>query len=130
MKRRSKIALPCFLVAACLIWAPSSFADETLGGDAIAGQALFENMCQECHGASGKGDGPGAADFYLKPRDFAVATFKFDTDADWQRGTDVDLANVIKNGADVFGGSALMPAWDLEEEEIKALVAYIRSLAG
>lgn len=128
MKRR-RMMRPIFGAAACLWVMPQALADEALISDALAGQALFESMCQECHGAGGHGDGPATAEMYLKPRDFAVGVFKFDTDADWQRGTDADLANVIGNGAMAYGGSPLMPAWGLEPEEIAALVAYIRSLA-
>ena len=99
--------------------------------DVEAGRALFEDRCQECHGVRGDGNGPAAEDMYLKPRDFAMAAFKFDTDADWERGTDVDLANVIRNGAGTYGGSPVMPAWsDLTEGEVAALIAFIRSLAG
>lgn len=97
--------------------------------DLEAGRTLFATYCQSCHGANGDGNGPAAAQFILKPRDFALAAFKFDTDADWQRGTDTDLANVIKEGAAVYGGSALMPMWSqLTDGEVDDLITYIRSL--
>lgn len=100
------------------------------GGDAAAGKTLYLNACQSCHGANGKGDGPAMAEAYLTPRDFAKAAFKFDTNADWQRGTDADLADVIRHGPQAYGGSYLMPPWpDLSDEEIANLVAFIRSLA-
>lgn len=111
------------LVATCFL--PGASAAQ----DGEAGRVLFEANCQDCHGVKGDGNGPAAAEFYLKPRDFAMAAFKFDTDADWERGTDTDLANVIRHGPGVYGGSPLMPAWsDLNESEIKSLVAFIRSL--
>ena len=64
------------------------------------------------------------------PRSFITAEFKFDTDADWQRGTDADLANVIIEGAQAFGGSPLMPSWGqvLSDDDIANLVTYIRTL--
>lgn len=106
-------------------------ASHAAAEDVEAGRALFEDRCQECHGVRGDGNGPAAEDMYLKPRDFAMAAFKFDTDADWERGTDIDLANVIRNGAGTYGGSPVMPAWsDLTEGEVAALIAFIRSLAG
>jgi mono/diheme cytochrome c family protein len=93
------------------------------------GKVLFVTYCETCHGTNGDGNGPAAAEFVLKPRDFALAAFKFDTDADWQRGTNHDLTNVIKEGAAVFGGSNLMPAWgQLSDDEIQKLIVYIRSL--
>jgi mono/diheme cytochrome c family protein len=96
-----------------------------------AGATLFSTYCESCHGSTGDGNGPVAEGLILKPRDFAMAAFKFDTDADWQRGTDIDLQNVISEGAAVYGGSAVMPAWGhLSDQEVKSLVAYIRSLEG
>ncbi len=98
--------------------------------DTAVGKALFETHCQSCHGASGDGKTPATRDMYLNPRSFVVTAFKFDTDADWQRGTDTDIANVIRQGAQAYGGSALMPAWGqvLSDEDIAMLVAYIRTL--
>ena len=94
-----------------------------------SGKALFDTYCQTCHGPNGDGNGPAAVAFSLKPRDFALAAFKFDTDADWQRGTDTDLADVIRQGPAAFGGSSLMPGQpDLTDNEIQLLIDYIRSL--
>ena len=100
-----------------------------LAADVSAGAALFETTCRSCHGEGGNGDGAVAGEFVLKPRPFAQAAFKFDTDADWESGSDTDLTNVIKNGTAVYGGSALMPPWlGLADSDIENLVAYIRSL--
>ena len=76
----------------------------------IDAAALFtSNKCATCHGADGKGKIKGARDF---------------TDAAWQKKeTDADLAAVIKNGK-----KPMPPYGDkLGDDEIKALVAYIRS---
>ena len=100
-----------------------------LAGDVAAGAALFEATCISCHGEGGDGNGAVAGEFVLKPRPFAQAAFKFDTDADWESGSDADLMNVIKNGTAIYGGSALMPPWaGLADSDIENLVAYIRSL--
>ncbi|MCZ6711370.1 MAG: cytochrome c [Gammaproteobacteria bacterium] len=93
------------------------------------GQILYTQLCASCHGARGRGDGVVSSDVLLRPRDFALNAFKFDTDADWERGSDVDLANVIKNGPAAYGGSPLMPPWStLSAEDIGALVSHIRVL--
>ncbi len=93
------------------------------------GKELYNSLCQTCHGSEGMGDGAGVPEHLLKPRPFTQSAFKFDTDADWQRGTDQDLANVIKNGTAVYGGSTLMPPWaQLSEDEIADLVGYVREL--
>ena len=94
-----------------------------------SGQTLFEGLCASCHGTEGRGDGAVADDVLLRPRDFSLNAFKFDTDADWESGTDADLANVIKYGPAVYGGSTLMPPWEtLSDEDIASLVGYIRQL--
>lgn len=93
------------------------------------GRVLFETYCQVCHGPDGKGDGPGVPDAMIRPRPFSAAAFKFDTDADWETGTDADLANVIRNGTRAYGGSPLMPAWStLSDQEVAELVGYVRVL--
>ena len=98
--------------------------------DTAAGKVLFEKNCLSCHGASGDGKGVATRDMDRNPRSFVTAEFKFDTDADWQPGTDADIANVIRMGAQAYGGSTLMPAWGqtLNGEDIANLVAYIRTL--
>ena len=96
---------------------------------ATGGQTLYAQLCASCHGAQGRGDGVVFSELLLRPRDFALNAFKFDTDADWERGTDVDLANVIRNGPAAYGGSSLMPPWSsLSDDDVAALVAYIRTL--
>jgi len=100
-----------------------------LGQDVAPGKLLFETYCQTCHGSNGDGNGPAAAEFVLKPRAFSLAAYKFDTDADWEKGTDADLANVIVKGPAAYGGSAAMPGWNnFTEDELKQLISYIRSL--
>ncbi len=97
--------------------------------DIEAGRQLFITWCATCHGPDGDGNGPAAGQLILKPRDFALAAFKFDTDADWEKGTDQDLANVIRQGTAVFGGASAMPAWgQFSDAEIASLIRYIRSL--
>ena len=99
-------------------------------GDADAGKALFGTNCVSCHGVNGGGKGPATREMDRNPRSFITAEFKFDTDADWQRGTDADIANTINRGTQIYGGSPLMPAWGklLSQKDIANLVAHIRTL--
>jgi len=76
--------------------------------------ALYKSKCQVCHGADGKGDTPagkkvGARDFHSPE----VAKM-----------SDTDLFEITKKGKDK------MPSYDkkLTDDQIKALVKYIRSL--
>lgn len=84
--------------------------------------ALYNNdsapKCASCHGADGKGVPAMKANMKDLP-DF--------TDAAWQKKeTDAELIETIKNG------HKPMPAYKdkLTEDQIKALVAYVRKFAG
>ena len=102
---------------------------QAANGDTKQGRVLFEKNCVSCHGPNGNGQGEALTESLPEPRDFSRNEFKFDTDADWQRGTYSDLADVINNGAAAYGGSAIMPAWaGLSPQDVKNLVAYIQSL--
>jgi cytochrome c553 len=136
MRRRRNSTKPS---AACRLWMLLALSLAAIPAAAAAvaaapgvqtgGQVLYEQLCASCHGAQGEGDGTVANDVLLRPRSFALDAFKFDTDADWQRGTDADLGNVIRNGTAAYGGSALMPPWSgLSDDDISALVAHIRQL--
>ncbi len=117
------------LLQAILVVIPLLLPLGASGQNVDAGKLLFGTYCETCHGENGDGNGPAAAAFMLKPRDFALAAYKFDTDADWKKGSDADLANVIRHGPATYGGSLLMPGWaNLSDEQIRQLVAYIRSL--
>jgi cytochrome c6 len=77
--------------------------------------ALYKQKCAACHGADGKGEtSTGKA---LKVKDFASEEVK--------KMSDEDLSEAISKG------KGKMPAYgkSLKPEDIKALVAYIRSMA-
>jgi mono/diheme cytochrome c family protein len=89
------------------------------------GRSIFKAHCAICHGPEGKGDGPGASVIHQKMLDF--------TDAAAMRGVnDRFLFDIIKKGGSQFGRANAMPAWGmkLSDEEIRAVVAFIRSLAS
>jgi mono/diheme cytochrome c family protein len=114
--------LAACLLTACLLslWASPVVAD---------GKTLYESLCSACHGPQGLGDGAGVPENLLKPRPFRANAFKFDTDADWQKGTNQDIANVIRYGTAAYGGSTLMPPWSqLSDSDIEELVVYVRRL--
>jgi cytochrome c553 len=84
----------------------------------------FTTFCVPCHGPAGRGDGPAAAALNPKPRNFTDGTYM-------NARTDVQLINVIKNGSAAEKFSPLMVGYGsmLNDQEIKDVVAFIRSLA-
>ena len=95
--------------------------------DAAAGKKLYETRCQYCHGEKGKGDGPGAAVMYPRPRDFTSGAFKIRTTDFGEAPSDADLTKIINDG---MPGST-MPAWRgvLKDSEIVQVIAYIKTFS-
>ncbi len=127
MQRSKQLNTTLLTAAMLLTMSPAAMAD------AVAGKAVYDEKgaCASCHGATGKGDGAAAAALNPKPRDISAGDFTLDTDGDGQTGSDTDLFNVIKHGAEKYGGAATMPGRaDIPDAEIKALVAYIRTLGN
>jgi len=83
-----------------------------LSADAQDASALFKSKCAGCHGADGTGSAMGKK---MGAHDF--------TSAEVQGMSDAQLADIITNGKNK------MPKYgSLKPEEIKGLVAYIRTL--
>ena len=60
-----------------------------------AGKAVYEQRCAYCHGTSGRGDGPVAANLHPRPLDFTPGKFKLRTTETGSLPTDDDLARTI-----------------------------------
>ncbi len=82
----------------------------------------YEVFCVNCHGESGKGDGPSAAALNPKPRDFGDC-------AGMRKRSDDELFKVISQGGESMGMSADMQPWGgtLSSDEIRGLVRFVRS---
>ena len=88
-------------------------------------EELFKTRCVQCHGESGKGNGPGAAALNPKPRNYTYPA--------WQaKVTDEDIKKTIVYGGAAVGKSPNMPANpDLEgKPELDGLVKVIRGFKG
>ncbi|HEX5689692.1 MAG TPA: c-type cytochrome, partial [Roseiflexaceae bacterium] len=90
-------------------------------GTIVAGRTLYAANCATCHGATGKGDGPGAAGLNPRPADFGQHMVP-------GKHTDGQVFLWIKNG---FPGTA-MPAWGprLSDEQIWQLVIFLRTFGA
>jgi cbb3-type cytochrome c oxidase subunit III len=100
----------CSVVGAGLLVSSLAFQAALLAAD---GGTIFKKNCAICHGADGKG----------------IPTFKTPnfTDPKWQASAkDKDIREVIKNGKK---GTLMQGfAGQLNDQEISAVIAYIRSL--
>jgi len=104
--RRSR----AFGVLAALIIAAAVFAGRTVSGaDYFNGRDVYDMHCQGCHGADGVSLDPGSPDFSR-----GDAMFR----------SDAELFQQIR------GGGSAMPAFRgiLEDDEIRDVIAYVRSL--
>ena len=91
-----------------------------VGGYAADSATVWTESCQKCHGANGNGDTKMGKK--LKIGDLTKA----ETQAEF---TDEEAFNVIKEGIKDDNGKTLMkPSEGLTDEEINAMVQYVRSL--
>lgn len=84
---------------------------------------VWETRCVTCHGAAGKGDGPGAAALNPKPRSFS--------DKKWQAETNDDRIKqvIVEGGAAVGLNAAMAPNPDLKDKPavVAELLNIVRS---
>jgi copper transport protein len=90
---------------------------DTATGRALAAD-LYTRHCAECHGVTGRGDGPRASALQTRPADLVLHV---------PQHTDGELFHFITRG---IRGSP-MPSWHsvLSERERWLLVHYLRTLA-
>lgn len=106
MKKLVTIALAAFALAA-------------LSASAADGKALYGEHCAKCHGADGKGNTKMGQK--LGAKDYTDAKVQADL-------KDEAATKAIKEGLKEKDGKVLMkPAEGLSDDEVKALVAYMRS---
>ena len=111
------------VVALFLGLGPGSGSQAALaaGGDVAKGKALYEGRggCVNCHGAAGRGDGPAGKMLNPPPADFTNQKSKAKKDA--------ELLKTIQDGR--TGTAMAAFKGQLSEQEIRDLLAYVRSLS-
>ena len=92
--------------------------------DPDAGRQAYAAYCATCHGPKGDGNGPMSA--MLNPR-----PARHSDGAHMRTLSDEYLFTIIKEGGPAVGKSPMMTAWSstLSDDQIRDLVAYIRTLA-
>lgn len=131
-RSRNCLLLSILLAAACGGSLPTPKAPGGAGTTAPASvsaaeaKAQFESLCFTCHGATGHGDGPGAAVLEPKPRSFSDPT--------WQASvTDDHIKKTIVFGGAAVGKSPMMPAQPQlkgKDALLDGLVQIVRGFKG
>lgn len=87
--------------------------------DITRGKAVYQHHCQDCHGFTGRGDGPAATSLKVPPADFQRFRSFLKSDE--------ELLRTIEHGV-VFSP---MHSWrgQLTDGEMQDAVAYIRLLS-
>lgn len=106
---------------AAAIAAESQTASVDPAAQIAHGKQIFQSTCAACHGETGKGDGPGSAALDPKPRDFS--------NDEYMSGlTDTEIRNTIKYGGAIKGMPQMPSHPQFSEEDLNAVVAYVRTL--
>ena len=96
----------------------------TSPASAADAEKVYKFYCAQCHGLTGKGDGPNVTkDFPVSPRNFTEAK-------EMDKLTDADLKNVILDGGPSVSQSPMMPPWSktLTVEQVDGLVKHLRGI--
>jgi len=108
-----RVTWTTLILSTGVLAATTIFSEQARSDDKSA--AVYKQKCVSCHGADGKGDTPAGK--ATKVRSFA--------DPEVVKLTDDELADVIEKG------KGKMPKYgaSMKPEEIKSMVAYIRTMA-
>jgi mono/diheme cytochrome c family protein len=90
------------------------------------GRFVFQKNCLPCHGRFGEGDGELVKGWAVLPRNFRLAAFKYRSTPYGKLPTDDDLRRTIRRG---ISGSAMPSFTQLREEELEAVITYLKSLS-
>jgi putative copper export protein/mono/diheme cytochrome c family protein len=133
--RRLRILAAVLAAALIAWWAPSlglllveayptSFYTSPSGfavGSIVHGKALFAANCADCHGETGKGDGPSAAHLAVRPADLTAPHL-------WEH-SDGELFWWLSHGVDDPEGGLSMPGFAdrLSPADRWALIDFVRA---
>jgi cytochrome c oxidase cbb3-type subunit 2 len=105
-------------------WPPGSGSR----ADATEGELLYGKFCSSCHGLTGNGLGPAAGNLTPRPRDFRLATFKYQTTPKGSAPSDDDLERIIAKGLH----ASAMPGFSdlLTKQQIRLIAEQVKRFAA
>ena len=120
---------PTWILLSMLIVA-ELLARPTLGQDSAGllkeGKRVYITNCAVCHGENGSGEGPGAAQLTVKPRDLRAGSFKFRSTPSGSLPRDEDLEATLVHG---IRGTAMVPQRHLGSDERRAVITYLKTFS-
>lgn len=132
--RRPRVRAAMLVLSACVcagafaaVVGGAGAQPPTAAGPGGRGREVYDAHCVECHGESGRGDGPAASVLMPRPRDFTGADYKIRSTETGSLPTDDDIVTSVRRG---LPGSA-MPAWEplLSDADIRAVSGYLKSFS-
>jgi mono/diheme cytochrome c family protein len=103
-------------------WSPSP-SEGNGAVNAALGRRLFGQLCVQCHGAEGRGDGPLVTRLSVRPPDWTLDGWRRVEATDEARS----LARIIKFG---LWGSPMAGHETLADDEVVALAGQVLRLRG
>ena len=96
-------------------WTSQEFANASVD----RGQGLYKEYCAQCHGFTGKGDGPAASGLEPKPAIHANIPF--------EKLPIEYVYNIVNHGGAAMGKSPNMPYWNLTigQQGVADVIAYL-----
>ncbi len=85
------------------------------------GKVLYDQTCATCHGATGRGDGPGAGQQNPRPRNFTAKD-------GWKNGSRIE--EIFKTLDEGIKGSSMVSYNYLNKKDRMALVHVVQALGG
>lgn len=90
------------------------------------GSHIYDQMCIDCHGRSGRGDGPWAEKLKTRPRNFRSGVFKFRTTLLGKLPLETDLRRTIRSGIT----STAMPAFTkMSDADLDGVLVFVQSFS-